>query len=276
MRYLIINADDFGISAGVNEGIVDAWKAGVITSTSIMPTGLAYDDAIAKAKEIPGLPIGVHFSVSSGRCCASPTNVASLTDATGAFLIREGESFREQMALASRISAQELEVELRAQFEAILSAGFRPQHVDCHHAYLYAVPELYSVVLRLAAEWRVVARFPFGDNVENAIGEMAAAYSVKPEAILLLSNVARNAKKKFGTSTPDRYFQIHTRWDKEEKRIYLQRLIENLPEGVSELCFHPGKGTQEREDDLEIVMATEFASKVEECGVVIHNPLVEV
>ena len=83
---LVINADDFGLSAGVNRGILAAHAAGTVTSTSLLPNLPAFDDAVRSARATPTLGIGLHFNLTTGAPVSAPDQVPSLVDsATGQF-----------------------------------------------------------------------------------------------------------------------------------------------------------------------------------------------
>jgi len=85
LRRLIVNADDFGCSEEVNEAIIRAYNEGVLTSTSLMVTGSAFDHAVRLASENPGLGVGIHLVTVMGRCVLPPSEIPSLVDLQGNF-----------------------------------------------------------------------------------------------------------------------------------------------------------------------------------------------
>ncbi len=80
MKELIVNADDFGLSSGANRAIIRAWQEGILTSTSLMAGGKAFDEAVDLARENPGLQVGLHLTLVQGRAVASHRGFPSLVD----------------------------------------------------------------------------------------------------------------------------------------------------------------------------------------------------
>ncbi len=148
MTKLIINADDFGYSVGVNLGIVEAHQHGIITSTSLMPNMPAIIQAAALAKQHPKLGVGIHFVLT----CGTPLSkdVPSLTKADGSFLSRSELE-------AGAPNPFEVEREFRAQLAQFLSLGLIPTHFDSHH-HVHMLEAVFPVVEKLALEMNVPLR----------------------------------------------------------------------------------------------------------------------
>jgi chitin disaccharide deacetylase len=150
MKRLVINADDFGMCAGVDHGIGEAMTAGVVTSTSCLVFG-----------EPPVIPaairgrVGVHLRLTDGAPVCASSEIPSLVNAEGRF-----PSSREAVRMR-RISAVEVEREWRAQMAMFLRSGVKPTHIDTHH-HSHGLVEVAPVYARLAAEWRV-AGVPVGE-----------------------------------------------------------------------------------------------------------------
>ena len=140
MRKLVVNADDFGFTRDVNQGIVEAHRNGILTATTLMATGAAFDDAVRLARENPALDIGVHLVLVGEP--PFPTTVAQLMRAV----------------LLGRIRIYD---ELRAQVRRILDAGLQPTHLDTHkHTHL--LPPVLDAVARLSEEYKIPwVRRPF-------------------------------------------------------------------------------------------------------------------
>lgn len=139
MKRLIINADDFGFTTDVNAGIVQAHREGILTSTTLMANGDAFDDAVRLARENPSLDIGCHLVLVQGRSLVTgrpfPENSWDLLP----------------LLLRRQI---DIEAELRAQIEKIIAAGIQPTHLDSHK-HTHIVPAVCRSVLRLAGEFRI-------------------------------------------------------------------------------------------------------------------------
>src|SRR5699024_8637436 len=125
MSLLIINADDFGYSTGVNYGIIHSYQHGILTSTTLMANMPGFDAGVNLAKENKGLGVGIHLVVS----CGSPLrkDVSSLTDNNGYF---HNISFYEK---EFSISMDDLYKEWKAQINKIIESGIEPTHLDSHH-----------------------------------------------------------------------------------------------------------------------------------------------
>ncbi|MGD6845587.1 chitin disaccharide deacetylase [Bacillus infantis] len=141
MTKLIINADDFGYSKGVNLGIIEAYQNGVVTSTTLMANMPGAQHAAGLAKKNPGLGVGIHFVLTCGRPVSK--EVFSLVNSQG--------EFNRISAIEEQGSAEEIELELTSQFEKFLSFGIKPTHIDSHH-HVHSLPNVYPAVEKIARE----------------------------------------------------------------------------------------------------------------------------
>lgn len=146
---LIVNADDFGYSPGINYGIISAWRDGIVSSASMMVNLPGFRHAVELAKAHPGLGVGVHLVLTCGRPVADAAT--TLTDESGRF-----RSYEEAVAVAA---ADEVEREWAAQIERFLSTGLSPTHLDSHH-HVHGAPQLFPVFLRLAERYGLPIRRP--------------------------------------------------------------------------------------------------------------------
>jgi chitin disaccharide deacetylase len=146
LKRLLINADDFGFTPDVNAGIVHAHRHGVLTATTLMANGDAFDDAVRLARESPALDIGCHLVLIQGDSLVTGRPLP--------------ETMREFLAALSKRQIDVYE-ELRAQVKKILSAGLRPTHLDSHK-HTHALPGVFRVVVRIAHEFGIpYVRLPF-------------------------------------------------------------------------------------------------------------------
>ena len=175
MKRLIVNADDFGLHAAVNHGIRDAYSGGIVTSTSLMAVGAAFDEAVAIARDCPELGVGVHLTLVGARPVASA--VASLVDGKGDFCASYPVFLRRY--LQGTIRRDEVARELAAQIEKVTQAGIRPTHLDSHQ-HLHVVPGISAIVLDLARRFAIPAvRIPaeplgFFGGLSPSVGRVAA------------------------------------------------------------------------------------------------------
>ena len=139
MRQLVINADDFGFTRDVNAGIVHAHREGVLTSTTLMANGDAFEDAVRLARETPTLDIGCHLVLVQGTSLLSGRPFPETPRGVVAALVR---------------GHLDVYAELRAQIERIISVGISPTHLDSHK-HTHIVPGVFKVVIRLAQEFQI-------------------------------------------------------------------------------------------------------------------------
>ena len=155
---MIINADDFGFSSGVNQAIVEAHDRGVLTSTSLMVTGEAFDEAVALAHDRPKLAVGLHLVVCKGKAVLPPSQIPHLVDSTGQFPSQPVKAgLRYQFNKEAR---RELALEIRAQLEKFRQTGLQLSHVD-GHTHLHMHPVVLQILVDLADEFNIkVIRLP--------------------------------------------------------------------------------------------------------------------
>ena len=237
MKLLIVNADDFGYTPGVNRAIVEASRAsggGIITSTSLLANGMAFDDAVSLANRTPGLDIGCHFNLVEGRPVAAPSEVPGLLDAAGNFA---GARKLAQWLVSGRARLDELERECCAQVERVLAAGLQPSHLDTHqHTHLH--PRVTRAVARTARRYGIHwVRRPF-ENFAAPPGQGKLTRRVLASSLKVLAGSFDREMAKSGVQTPDRFtgFVLTGRLT----TATLRATLHSLPEGTTELMCHPG------------------------------------
>jgi len=234
MRNLIVTADDFGAAMAVNEAVEQAHGHGILTAASLMVAGDAVADAVARAKRLPGLGVGLHLVLVDGRPMLPPEKVPDLVDAQG--------RFRANMALAgmrfffSPCVRRQLAAEIAAQFEAFAATGLPLDHVNAHKHF-----HLHPTIARLIVE------------IGRRHGLTAARAPVEPKALLttiepipagpadhVAAPWARFTKARFekaGVLVPDQVFGLA--WSGAMTAARLRAIIARLPEGLNEIYLHP-------------------------------------
>ena len=247
MRRLIVNADDFGFTQGVNRAIVEAHRHGIVTSATIMANGRAFQDAISQAQAIPTLGVGCHVVLIDGQPLSDSKQIPSLTSSDGQF----GNSLKSfaARALTRRLDAYQIEAEAGAQIRKLQSAGIRVSHVDTHkHTHLF--PSVLRPVLRAAQACGVRAiRNPFGPRKPLRSVDLAKRPSLwtryaEVRMFRSLANKFREAAKKEGFVTTDGTFGIVVTGSLDEQLFRAIATI--IPEGTWEFVCHPGYN----DDDL--------------------------
>lgn len=278
-RKLILNADDFGATRGVNDGIIRAHRDGILSSATLMAGGAAFDDAVAQAKANPSLGIGCHLVLVGEKCVSEPASIPSLADADGqlptslpAFVAR---------VTSGAIRGDDIARELRAQIEKIRAAGIEPTHVDTHK-HTHAHPRVMEMVCRVAKELGISRiRKPvedLGDSWSSTeSGRAASATQVVAAAVVkTIGPSFRATAEKYGMSFPDSFRGLAATGRIDEAT--LTQIIRTLEDGTTEIMLHPGlsdddlkkTGTRllmHRELEMNALLDEGVRRAIAECGV---------
>jgi hopanoid biosynthesis associated protein HpnK len=232
-RRLIVTADDFGRDVAINEAVEAASRDGILSGASLMVAAPAASDAVARARRLPGLRVGLHLVLTEGRPVLPPGEVRGLVGADGRFddnLVRAGLRYFFMPGVRRLLAA-----EIRAQFEAFRATGVALDHVNAHqHMHLHPTVARLIVetgrsygmrAVRLPAEPAAVLRHAFPDESHRL-----SAY--RP-VIAALRRRLRGA----GLAINDHVFGIAWSGAMVEERLL--GLLPHLPPGVSEIYCHP-------------------------------------
>ncbi|MDD4601028.1 Chitooligosaccharide deacetylase [bioreactor metagenome] len=235
MKKLIINADDFGLHEAVNSAVITAYKNGCLTSTSIMPSGKAFDNAVRLALQNPGLGIGIHLTLVAEMPVSDPIYIQSLVDSTGRFAPQYPQFlFR---YLIGKISLKDIEKELNAQVQKVVASGINVTHIDSHQ-HLHIIPGILDIVVDIAKKYNIRAmRIP--DEPYFFLGgyPFSLFRILGRTGLTFLAKRARNKIRKTGLLVPSNFFGMLAGGNMQQQ--YLANIINNLPNGVSEVMMHP-------------------------------------
>lgn len=247
MKRLIVNADDFGYTRDVNEGIIEAHRNGILTATTLMASGTEFQHAVLLAKDYPTLDIGIHLTLTGERALSRPGKALPATPRALAFEVFSGRGLN---------VARELEL----QVNRVLDAGLNPTHLDTHkHAHL--LPQVADVVGELSARHRI-------------------PWVRRPLAKPILGAMSLRRLEKHGCRLTDHFlgFDMTGRFGPAE----LEALIRRLPPGLSEFMCHPGRLGDElraartrlkesRQRELEALTSPAVKAAVQAAGVALIN-----
>jgi hopanoid biosynthesis associated protein HpnK len=244
VRRLIVNADDFGLTAGVNRAIVEANTNGIVTSSTLMASGRAFDDAASLAKQTPQLDVGCHLVLIDGEPVLDARRLPTITSSTsGTPRFPNGLKSFAARALTGRLDPDEIEAEASAQIRKIQSAGIHVSHLDSHkHTHLF--PAVLRPVLRAAFACGVRAvRNPFGPRRPLRLGELVMRPNLwtryaEVRILRTLAGKFRDAVTRQGIATPDGTFGIVVTGALDEKLF--RAIAALIPEGTWEFVCHPG------------------------------------
>jgi predicted glycoside hydrolase/deacetylase ChbG (UPF0249 family) len=260
-RLLILNADDFGMCHAVNEAVFQALKKGVLRSTTLMAPCPWALHAIHFLAAHPEISFGVHLTVISewvdyrwGPLTARD-KVPSLLDKGGYFY-----KFEQMPEFLAQVRLDELEMEFRAQIEAVLAAGLKPTHLDWHALRIGDRGDIVEVMLKLAKEYGLALRV------------MGRAWIEKVQSQGLPCN--------------DYDFLDSYGLDPVDKSARFAQMLRELPAGLSEWAVHPGLdkaelraidpgGTWVRQTDFDFLVSQEAQDIIKEEGIILldYRPL---
>jgi hopanoid biosynthesis associated protein HpnK len=242
---LIVNADDFGFTAGVNRAIVEAHVRGVVTSSTLMATGAAFEDAVQLAKNAPNLSVGCHVVLIDGEPILDCEQIPTLT-ASQRF--RDGLRMFALRALTHRIDKDEVAAETTAQIRKLQAAGVSVSHVDTHkHAHLF--PQILRPLLRAASDCGVGAiRNPFGPRLPLRSSQLLARPNLwtRFAEVRVLHRFAgkfREAVDREGFAAPDGTLGIEVTGTLDETLFHA--IARSIPDGTWEFVCHPGYNDSE-------------------------------
>jgi len=255
VRLLTVNADDFAWSKSVNNGIIATHRDGIVTSSSILAAGSAFEHGVELALATPTLSMGMHLNIFRGFTVLPPRDVPTLCGDDGKLL----GSWKLVVArlATGRMDEAQIEAELRAQIEKVLAAGITPVHFDSEK-HLHLWPSVFRIVCRLAAEYGVprvrVVREPRG-------------LKAIPQLLALLSVWDGRFASSLGVGTPDATIGVA---EPPVDLAALDRLLAH-PEGRDvELVVHPGFVDEEFWELQETVANRLTCSREEELAVLVN------
>ena len=228
MKRLVVTADDFGLSGGVNEAVRRAHRDGILTCASLMMGAPAAGDAVAIAKG-DGLPVGLHLTLVDGRPILPPERVPDLVDTQGAFRPGLGRP-AVRLAIWARARRQ-ARAECEAQMEAFLNTGLPLDHVNAHH-HFHLHPMVLSIVVDLARRCRPTAvRVPL-EPVMPPFRHALLAATMTPWALR-----ARHRLRRAGVVTNDALFGLYDTGSMTEAAWL--RIVPRIGPGLTEIYCHP-------------------------------------
>ncbi len=237
MKRVIFTGDDFGLAVPVNDAIVEAHRRGILTTASLMVGAAAAEDAIDKIRNVPSLRVGLHIVLVEGRPVLPPCEVRDLVNSKGEFsadLVRSGFRFFFKSGVR-----RQLEMEIRAQFDAFRRTGLALDHVNAHN-HMHFHPTVLRLILSVGREFGLRAvRFPCEPPLltwraarHSLISRTAGHIFLLPLLLLMKRTLQR-----LGIRFNDYLFGMGDSGNMNAALVL--ELLRNLPEGVTEMHFHP-------------------------------------
>ena len=250
MKLLIINGDDFGLTEGVNRGVLEAHQNGILTSTTLLANAPAFDSAVSLARSAPRLGVGVHLNLTLGQALSKPSEIASLADATGRFC--HSPTGLAQAVFLGRARPREIEREWTAQIERVFRAGISVTHLD-GHKHVHMLPGLAPILARLTRRFgipavRHAAESPVGlatllrrareEAKEPRVALGLFKQHLKARVFSALARSFRRRMRHAKVVMPMHFYGFTETGFLDSRRLH--DILNRVPEGSSELMCHPG------------------------------------
>lgn len=228
------SADDFGLSTSVNEAIERAHRDGVLQAASLMVAAPAADDAVRRAKANPSLRVGLHLVVIEGPAVLPPSEIPGLVDEKGQFPSNQlglGINYFFRQAIRHQLRA-----EIRAQFAAFAATGLTLDHANAHkHMHLH--PTVGAMMLQEGARYGL-PRIRIPAEPPETMARCGSPVGFGDKMLYQWTRLLRARARAAGVATNDHCFGLAWSGHMTEDRV--RRLLANLPDGDSEIYFHPG------------------------------------
>jgi chitin disaccharide deacetylase len=263
VRRLIVNADDFGLSASVNAAIIRAHRDGILTTASLMTNEPGFEEAVKLAKENPKLGVGLHLTLLQGHSALPPEKISGLVNSRGEFSespVGVGMNY-----FFKRNLREQLRAEIHAQFAKFHATGLPLDHVN-GHLHLHLHPNIFKILMedseKLCIRHLRLTRDCFSRSRRLSSGQFF--YKISHAAIFEM--LSRRARKTL-TQKKIRHAQItfgllqNSRVDEN----YILKLLPELTPGDSELYSHPSLGEFKHEFDA--LISPRVKSRAQELGI---------
>jgi len=274
-KYLIINADDFGFSTGVNQAVVKGWQDGILTSASLMVTGAACEEAVELARQHPGLQVGLHLTLVQGRSAVEHGGFPSLTD-------REGNFPHDPLLAGMRMFFlkplyRQLCSEIKAQLDKFAATGLELSHID-GHLNIHMHPTVFAILCQLLPQYGIstfrLSRERLGTELRLSAGRFAGKVA---EAVIFHSLAGRCRpelqRRRIGFAAEVKGLLNSGRMTEE----YLLRALDTLQEGITEIYLHPAAADNpllpdyRQTAELAALLSRKVQEKISSLGIILCN-----
>jgi hopanoid biosynthesis associated protein HpnK len=233
MQRVIFSADDFGLTESVNAAVELAHCEGALTGASLMVAGPAAADAVRRARALPGLRVGLHLVVIEGPAALPPSQIPDLVDASGNFPSNQlglGIGYFLRPGVRRQLAA-----EIRAQFAAFAATGLTLDHANAHkHMHLH--PTVGRLLIDIGRDFGLPAiRIPA--EPPAVLAACGTRVGLGDRALYHWTRLLRRQARAAGLATNDHCFGLA--WSGHMTTDRVRRLLAVLPNGVSEIYFHP-------------------------------------
>lgn len=274
-KYLIINADDFGISTAVNRAVIKGWQDGVLTSASLMVTGAAWAEAVELARQNPGLQVGLHLTLVQGRSILEHGGFPSLTDTRGDFPKDPLQAGLRMFFLKPLV--KQLRREIEAQVQQFVATGLPLSHID-GHLNIHMHPTVFAMLCQLMPQYGIstfrLSRERLGAELRLSAGRLPGKFA---DAFIFgrLANrcLPELQRHNIGFATEVKGLLNSGRITEE----YLLKALDTLQEGITEIYLHPSETDDplqphyRQQKELAALLSRNVQNKISAMGIVLCN-----
>jgi len=233
MKQLIVSADDLGLTRSTNEGILLAWKEGIVTNINFIPSGSAADDAIGLLKYNKVPEIGVHLALTETTPLTNPRLIGSLREKNGRFPASHS-NFLGRL-LSGKIDIEHIKTEFRSQMDRAAQSGARITNISSHE-HIHMIPVVLKVFIEIAKEYKI----PYIRmlKIEKVNPPLSLRKLYRFAIVSCFEGIMKMGLRKSGLRYADNFMGFLDSGSLNEN--ILIGMVKNLKEGVTELVAHPG------------------------------------
>ena len=279
MTQLIVNADDFGLSSGVNRAVIRGWQEGILTSTSLMAAGDSFHEAVLLAGRNPGLQVGLHLTLVQGKSVLPPGEIPGLVDDEGNFTqnpVLAGMRYFFLKGLRSQLHR-----EIEAQLRKVRDAGISISHLD-GHLNIQMQPVVFDILMELAPRYDITTFRLTRERLTPLLladGERSMGKRIDAFIFDKLSHRSKPHLERQGIGFTEEVKGLLNSGRMTEG--YLLPLLDDLQPGTTEIYFHPGclpcaeitarMPDYRHEEELAALVSPSVIGKVKERGIRLVN-----
>jgi len=279
MKQLIINADDFGLSPGVNRAVIKGWRDGVLTSASLMVGAPAFAEAVELARENPGLQVGLHLTLAQGRSVVAHRGFPCLTDREGFFPADPVMAGMRMFFL--RALRRQIQAEIEGQIARFLDTGLPLSHID-GHLNMQMHPTVFAILCRLIPKYGIETFRLTRERLGAELAVSPARFPGKAVHALIFSLLAGQCRPELELRRLGHAAEVKGLLNSgamTEK--YLLAVLERLQEGLTEIYFHPADLSEAEltetmpgylhEEELAALLSPRVRERIRTMGVQLQN-----
>jgi hypothetical protein len=271
MKKLIVDADDFGLTKGINQGILEAIENSIVQSVSVITNTFHFKEILKLAKNYPGVSVGIHFNLVTGEPLSPLNSIRSLITEEGQFL--KAADFKKRY-LRGKIKISEINLELEKQIKALISLGVKPTHFNFHQIKLF-YPRILPSVIKIAKKWKINKMRSYNRCLITKQSKHIY-YLAHPQRAFtnLYLKFLTFYLNKVGIKTPHHLIDFGTDLKGEATLDNWVYVLNNLPHGINEIRVHPGYIDEElsrfssylnqREKELQILTSPVLKEAIKE------------